>query len=200
MTLKNVQYPFDLDALDKITSLTELASAILTADEYIRLHDAIESFFVSKTQAERDLIFANYAINRAVVAERESAAWGVDTSIVEEVYDLAKRLATKACDLWGDPMTFMLETDEPCMMWASPWSHTVTYPDEYAFVQTTFMMQDGEASFTGDEKMIESDVIVHFLNYVKPSFAPDDFHSLVEQHYAIDGENLLPCVKPLLAA
>lgn len=196
---------FTTASLDSATSLEDIAKAIMTPEHYASYKSECDRFFADESAMK----IANFAINHAVCIHKEECAFDPANSLDYFVNALA--LAKHFQRVLPEGTPFKMNTDEPCMIWGSPWDIEVDSPEEYAFVMAVFSLQNGEAAFSQkpnefDGELIEP-AIVDFATRVQQHLPPAEFRSLAETYLierdyeSGDGEgHVLNCVQPLLAA
>lgn len=89
-----------------------------------------------KTDATQATFLAQIALNAAVNAFCESRDYAsFDLAAYEHVRDLAAPLFAH---------TERIETDEPCLIWHSPWSISTSSAAEYALIRAIFTFETDE--------------------------------------------------------
>lgn len=197
--MENINSTFTTAALDTVTNLDDLAKAIMTPEQHASYKAECDRFFTDPLEATMKI--ANYAINHATQAHREECSHDPANSL--DYFANALALAKHFQRVLPEGTKFVMHTDEPCMMWASPWDYETDSPEEYAFLIAVFSLHNDEAAFSQKPSEFAGELIepeiVDFATRVQSYLSRESFRSLAET-YLTENDEVLGCVKPLLAA
>lgn len=172
----NTHKTFDLT---DCTTFVEIARAIFVPAMFNTYRIYINQVYLSMSQIDRDMLFANLAINAALSDAYERSNYASEPIVAyESAVEYAKHFQ-RVCKLHEKP--FVMQTNEPCMIWNSPYDHTTICPEEYAFVFALFQLYNDEASFTLAESLDRKSLDT-FIHYAKSKIDAHRFNLLTQEY------------------